>query len=322
MSDSRPAIPIDALEAGVTNRDVSILARALTLIESSRPADAPLAEALVARLLPKSGGSLRLGVTGPPGVGKSTFIEALGMMLVEGGRRVAVLAIDPSSNVTGGSLLGDKTRMSRLAASERAYIRPSPSSASLGGVARRTRECLLACEAAGYDVTIVETVGVGQSETLARDLTDCLLALLQPGAGDDLQGIKRGLMEAADIIAINKADGALRDEAQRAAHDLHMHAGAAPIFLCSAANAEGIEEIWSAISARHAERLASGELAAARRRQNVRWMWSIVEDGLRIALETNPNVLAIRGELERQVIEGALAPSTAASKILEAFKKK
>jgi LAO/AO transport system kinase len=213
---------MDDYEAGVRAGNVAVLARALTLIESNSPRHQPLAEELLTRLLPHTGRSVRVGITGAPGVGKSTFIDGLGLHLVRAGRRVAVLAVDPSSGLSGGSILGDKTRMPRLSAEQAAYIRPSPSAGTLGGVARKTRENLLVCEAAGYDVVLIETVGVGQSETVVADTTDCFLALMLPGAGDGLQGIKRGLLELVDVLAVNKADGATREAAELAAQQYRV----------------------------------------------------------------------------------------------------
>ena len=213
----RRELTVDDYCAGVRAGDVAVLARALTLIESSSPRHQPLAEELLTRLLPHAGQSIRVGITGVPGVGKSTFIDALGLHLVGRGLRVAVLAVDPSSGVSGGSILGDKTRMPRLAVTPAAYIRPSPSAGTLGGVSRKTREDMLVCEAAGYNVVLIETVGVGQSETVVADMTDCFLALLLPGAGDELQGIKRGLLELVDVVAVNKADGSTRSAAELAA---------------------------------------------------------------------------------------------------------
>src|SRR5262245_48542186 len=212
-------------DAGVRAGNVAVLARALTLIESSSPRHQPVAEELLTRLLPHAGRSVRVGITGAPGVGKSTFIEALGLHLVRRGLRVAVLAVDPSSNISGGSILGDKPRMPRLSAERAAYIRPSPSAGTLGGVARRTRESMLVCEAAGYQVVLIETVGVGQSETVVADMTDCFLALMLPGAGDELQGIKRGLLELVDVIAVNKADGPTRPAAELAAQQYRQALG-------------------------------------------------------------------------------------------------
>jgi LAO/AO transport system kinase len=323
----RHALTVDDYFAGVRSGDVAVLARALTLIESSSPRHQPLAEALLTRLLPHTGGAVRVGITGPPGAGKSTFIEALGLHLVHHGLRVAVLAVDPSSGISGGSILGDKTRMPRLAAETAAYIRPSPSAGTLGGVARRTRESLLVCEAAGYGVVLVETVGVGQSETVVADMTDCFLALMLPGAGDELQGIKRGLLERVDVIAVNKADGATRAAAELAAQQsraaLQTLAGRADdwpaVLTCSALYGEGVEAVWDAVERRHARLTSSGELAERRRRRSLRWLWDLVEDGLRRALRSHPAVTAIRDELEREVQAGITPASSAARRVLEAF---
>jgi LAO/AO transport system kinase len=309
--------------AGVRAGDVAVLARALTLIESSSPRHQPLAEGLLTRLLPHTGQSIRVGVTGVPGVGKSTFIEALGMQLIGRGARVAVLAVDPSSGVSGGSILGDKTRMPRLAASQAAYIRPSPSAGTLGGVSRKTREAMLVCEAAGYNVVLIETVGVGQSETVVADMTDCFLALMLPGAGDELQGIKRGLLELVDVIAVNKADGATRQAAELAARQygtaLQSLSPPPVVLTCSALEQTGVEAVWTAVERRHARLAASGALAERRRRQNLRWLWALVEDQLRQAVHTHQAVCEIRDELERAVVAGATPAAAAARRILEAF---
>jgi LAO/AO transport system kinase len=318
---------LDEFEAGVRAGNVALLARALTLIESSSPRHQPVAEALLTRLLPHTGGAVRVGITGVPGVGKSTFIEALGLHLVRRGLRVAVLAVDPSSGVSGGSILGDKTRMPRLAAERAAYIRPSPSAGTLGGVARKTRESLLVCEAAGYDVVLVETVGVGQSETAVAYMSDCFLALMLPGAGDELQGIKRGLLELVDVIAVNKADGPTRAAADLAAGQyriaLESLAGrqeeAPAVLTCSALHGDGVDAVWAAVERRHARLAAGGGLAQRRQRQNLRWLWSLVEDRLRQAIHTHPAVQAVRDDLERQVLSGSLPAAAAARRILEAF---
>jgi LAO/AO transport system kinase len=268
-----------------------------------------------------------VGITGVPGAGKSTFIDALGLHLTRRGLRVAVLAVDPSSGVTGGSILGDKTRMPRLAAETAAYIRPSPSAGTLGGVARKTRESMLVCEAAGYHVVLIETVGVGQSETTVADMTDCFLALMLPGAGDELQGIKRGLLELVDVIAVNKADGATRAAAELAAQQYRMAlqslAGrpeALPTVLtCSALEDQKVDAVWEAVENVYRRRKASGELAERRRQQNLRWLWALVEDQLRQSLRHHPAVKAIRHDLERDVLDGATPAAVAARRILEAF---
>jgi LAO/AO transport system kinase len=325
----RRELTLDDYHAGVLSGEIAILARALTLIESHNPRHQKLADELLTRLMPHSGGAIRVGVTGAPGTGKSTFIEALGLLLVRRGLRVAVLAVDPSSGITGGSILGDKTRMSGLAAERSAYIRPSPSAGTLGGVARKTRENLLVCEAAGFQVVLIETVGVGQSETMVADMTDCFLALMLPGAGDELQGIKRGLLELVDVIAVNKADGVMRPAAELAAAQLstaikslagRSEADDAPTVLtCSARYQQGIDAVWDAIAHRQARLAATGKLADRRRRQNLRWMWSAVEDQLRQAVYAHPTVKAIREQVEREVLSGGLPPDVAARRILEAF---
>ncbi len=313
--------------AGVRTGDVATLARALTLIESSSPHHQPLAEEVLTQLLPHAGRSIRLGVTGVPGVGKSTFIEAFGLHLVGRGLRVAVLAVDPSSGLSGGSILGDKTRMPRLASHPAAYIRPSPAAGTLGGVARKTREAMLVCEAAGYQVVLVETVGVGQSETAVADMTDCFLALMLPGAGDELQGIKRGLLEWVDLIAVNKADGPNRSAAeltarqyQTALQALAGRAGNAPMVLtCSALRQEGIDAVWDVIERRQARLKANGGLAERRRRQNLCWLWALVEDRFRQVLHSHPAVAALRDDLEKEVRVGTILPAVAAQRILEAL---
>jgi LAO/AO transport system kinase len=317
----------DEYFAGVRAGDVATLARALTLIESNSPRHQPLAEDVLTRLLPYAGQSLRIGVTGVPGVGKSTFIEALGLHLVRRGIRVAVLTVDPSSGISGGSILGDKTRMPRLAAEPAAYIRPSPSSGTLGGVARKTREAMLVCEAAGYQAMLIETIGVGQSEAVVADMTDCFLALMLPGTGDELQGIKRGLLELVDVIAVNKADGSRQSAAELAAQQyrealrsLAGRAGDPPVVMtCSARHHRGIDAIWDAIECRHTKLAANGELSERRRRQKLHWLWSLVEDQLRQAVRTHPVVQAIREDLERQVLAGTIPAAAASWRILEAF---
>ena len=275
------------LEEGVLSGDRGALSRAITLAESTRPEDSAQAQALIADLLPKTGGALRVGLTGVPGAGKSTAIEALGLWLVERGKKVAVLTIDPSSARTGGSILGDKTRMQKLSSSEDAYIRPSPSSGVLGGVARRTREALLLCEAAGYDVVLVESVGVGQSEAEMADLVDTLCLLLVPGTGDELQGIKRGLMEVADVVVVNKADGDRVNAANRARGDfrqaLHMLPPSTPgwetpVLTASALEGTGLTEIWDAIEGHRAVLEESGLLEERRSRQREVWLDSMIED--------------------------------------------
>ncbi len=296
------------------------LARAITLVESARAEHRADASALVQELMPLTGGAIRIGITGVPGVGKSTLIDALGMMLIEAGHKVAVLAIDPSSTRTGGAILGDKTRMARLAASPDAFIRPSPSAGSLGGVTARTREALLLVEAAGYSVVIVETVGVGQSEVAVAEMVDTFVALMLPGAGDELQGIKKGLIERADIIAVNKADGTARDAARQAAAELlsavKILAAEAPpaVLTLSAATGDGLDALWRTIAAHREGLEASGALAAKRRAQGVIWMRDMVADGLRHYLARHAGD-AVKA-LEAAVADGTMAPSAAAADVL------
>ena len=323
----RRPLTTDDYFAGVRSCDITVLPRALTLIESNNPEHQLQAEELLTRLLPYTGGAIRVGITGAPGVGKSTFIEALGLQLTAGGRRIAVLAVDPSSGISGGSILGDKTRMARLSADPNAYIRPSPSAGTLGGVASKTRESMLVCEAAGYEVVLVETVGVGQSETMVADMTDCFLALMLPGAGDDLQGIKRGLLELVDVIAVNKADDATLTAAEVAArqYDMAIHSllGAQQhpprVLTCSALHNQRVDTVWDAIEQRYGEMKASGDLAERHRRQRVRWLWSIIEDRLRQAVRQHPGVRAIRDDLEAEVLAGKIPPEAAARRILDTF---
>nr|WP_286202497.1 methylmalonyl Co-A mutase-associated GTPase MeaB [Comamonas sp. JC664] len=318
-------LPADTYVDGVRAGDRAMLARAITLVESELPRHAVLAQEVLTRLLPHTGGSRRVGISGVPGVGKSTFIDALGMHLVNAGKRVAVLAIDPSSTVSGGSILGDKTRMARLSREAAAYIRPSPSSGTLGGVARKTRETLLLCEAAGFDVVLVETVGVGQSETVVADLVDFYLVLMLAGAGDELQGIKRGILEVADMLAINKADGDNKPRAERARSELRaalhlMRPGAEPeITTCSALEGSGIEKLWTSVDTQLGRAEASGALQRRRTAQQVQWMWTMVQDGLRAALRAHPEVSAMVPTLEADVREGRVTPTSAALRVLGAF---
>ncbi|MCY1023165.1 methylmalonyl Co-A mutase-associated GTPase MeaB [Pyxidicoccus sp. MSG2] len=318
-------LPAATYVDGVRAGDRAVLARAITLVESEHPRHAALAQEVLTHLLPHTGNSQRVGISGVPGAGKSTFIDALGMHLVGKGHRVAVLAIDPSSSISGGSILGDKTRMARLSRESAAYIRPSPSSGTLGGVARKTRETLLLCEAAGFDVVLVETVGVGQSETVVSELVDFYLVLMLAGAGDELQGIKRGILEVADMVAINKADGDNAPRAERARAEyraaLHlMRPGAEPVVTtCSALEGTGIEKLWDSVVERVSRRVASGELARRRQEQQVGWMWAMVQDGLRAALRAHPEVSALVPSLETDVREGRATPTSAALRVLGAF---
>ena len=325
---ARMQLTPEEISAGVLARDRTLLARAITLVESARPLHQEQAQAVLHAILPASGGAHRIGITGVPGVGKSTFIDAFGTMLTTTGHRVAVLAVDPSSSRTGGSILGDKTRMPRLAVDPAAFVRPSPSSGALGGVARMTRETILLCEAAGYDVVLVETVGVGQSETMVADMVDVFLVLALPGAGDELQGIKKGLIELADLIAVNKAEGENRLRAEQAARHyrnaLHILEPASfawqPLVLTmSALTGEGLDELWTEIRRHHAQLEAEGELAAKRRGQQVRWMWSMLEDRLLARFRSHPTVRALLPELEPAVAEGRTTPTAAVAELLRAF---
>jgi LAO/AO transport system kinase len=296
------------------------------LIESRRSDHQASARELVQILLPQTGKAVRVGITGSPGVGKSTTIDALGMFLIERGHEVAVLAVDPSSARSGGSILGDKTRMARLAASDHAYIRPSPSAGTLGGVAAKTREAMLLCEAAGFDVILVETVGIGQSETAVCDMTDCFLALMLPGAGDELQGIKKGLVELADMIAINKADGDNIKRANTAAAEyrsaLHILKPRSehwqpPVVTYSALNGNGIAELWQKILDHRSAMTASGEFAARRRQQQVKWMWSMLEQRMTTRLRSDASVRGRVRKIEAEVAEGRTTPAVAAEQIAE-----
>jgi LAO/AO transport system kinase len=312
----------------VLQGDRATLGRAITLVESVRPEDESLAEKVLLQVLPHSGKALRLGITGIPGAGKSTFIEALGKRLTAAGHRVAVLAVDPSSAITGGSILGDKTRMVELSADPRAFIRPTPSSCALGGVARKTRETMVLCEASGFDVILVETVGVGQSETMVDDMVDFFLVLMVAGAGDELQGIKRGVLELADLIAVNKCDGdnitkaeLSRREYATALHFMRQkHEGwTAKSVTCSAMSGAGLDEIWAAVMAHHETLTANGRLAERRRQQLIRWMWSMIEERLLSAFRQHEGVSALAGTLERAVAEGQVTAARAAMNLLETF---
>ncbi len=312
---------------GVLDCDIKVLPRALTLIESNSPEHQLEAEALLTKLLPHTGKAMRVGITGAPGVGKSTFIEAVGMPLCQQGQRVAVLAVDPSSEISGGSILGDKTRMTKLSNEPNAYIRPTPSAGTLGGVARKTRETMLVFEAASFDVVIVETVGVGQSETMVANMTDCFLALMMPGAGDELQGIKRGLLEVVDIIAVNKADGTNQQAADLAARQYRAAFQATisrqepipEVLTCSALHHRDVDKVWAAVTDRYQRLVDSGQLQERHRQQNVRWLWTLIKDRLLHAVEEHPQVVAIRNELEQSVLDGVLPPEVAARRILSAF---
>jgi LAO/AO transport system kinase len=305
-----------------------MLSRVITLIESRRSDDRDLAQRLLTQLLPYSGNSHRLGITGVPGAGKSTLIESLGLNLTRQGHRVAVLAIDPSSRITGGSILGDKTRMVELSRDPNAFIRPSPSGETLGGVARKTRESLLACEAAGYDVVIIETVGVGQSESMVADMVDFFLLVLIPGAGDELQGIKRGLIEMADLIAINKADGDNRPRAERAKaqydHAIRLIYSSdspwiPPVVTCSARENSGLDTIWSDVLAHRATFQRSGLFHERRQRQAKRWMWELVDEHIQRVLNESSGMQDLAALLESDVQAGRITVAAAAERIIQAL---
>jgi len=313
---------------GVLAGDPAVLARAITLLESSSPHRRAIAHEVLGQLLPHSGGALRVGITGVPGVGKSTFIDQLGLNLVAAGHRVAVLAVDPTSSRTGGSILGDKTRMDRLAVSPDAFIRPSPAGATLGGVTRATRETVLVCEAAGYDVVLVETVGVGQSETVVAEMVDFFLVLMLSGAGDDLQGIKKGILELADMIAVNKADGDNATRAQLAASDyrmaLHLMSPASttwtpPVLTCSGMTNEGLDELWKQIEIFRDRTSATGEFDERRRGQQVRWMWSMLDERLRDDLRSRPALSELLSSMESQVQAGDLTATVAVEQVWQAY---
>ncbi|WP_407726749.1 methylmalonyl Co-A mutase-associated GTPase MeaB [Rhodococcoides fascians] len=321
-------IDIDAVAESVRANERSGLARAITLVESTRVDHRDLAQQLLLRVLPDAGGSHRVGITGVPGVGKSTFIDALGMRLIEQGHRVAVLAVDPSSTRTGGSILGDKTRMSRLAVQENAYIRPSPTSGTLGGVARATRETIVLLEAAGFDVILVETVGVGQSEVTVANMVDCFTFLTLARTGDQLQGIKKGVLELADLVAVNKADGKHATDAKNAARELagalrliypHDAIWKPPVLTMSAIEGTGLDEYWNTVL-RHQQVLRdAGEFAEKRRKQQVDWTWTMVNDQLLRRLAQSPSVKAIRDDVESRVRDGSLTAALAAQELLDAF---
>jgi LAO/AO transport system kinase len=318
----RPVPDVDDLEAGVRAQDRATIARAITLVESTRADHQALAQELLTRLLPHAGGADRVGITGVPGVGKSTFVDAMGTRLTEAGHHVAVLAIDPSSKRTGGSILGDKTRMSRLAVDPRAFIRPSPSAGVLGGVARATRESMVIVEAAGYDIVFVETVGVGQSETTVANMVDTFLLLTLARTGDSLQGIKKGVLELADVIAVNKADGNHRRDADGAAAELaialHLMAPvdgwSASVLTCSAMEGDRLDDVWAQVRAHRAHLERRGALAAKRRRQDVAWMWAAVED--QVVARFKARIADQAGELERDVAAGLITPTRAAMRLL------
>ena len=310
---------------GVLKCDRRVLAKTITLIESSLRGHQDLARAVIDLLLPYTGKAIRLGITGVPGVGKSTFIESLGTLLVKKGHRVAVLAVDPSSKRSGGSVLADKTRMEKLAIEENAFIRPSPSGGTLGGVARKTRETMIVCEAAGFDVMIVETVGVGQSETTVASMVDFFLLLMISGAGDELQGIKKGVLELADAVAVNKADGdnVNRAEMARKQYETALHFLAPsspnwtpPVLTCSAIEMNGIDIIWGSVLDHHKKLTLTGELQANRKKQAVDWMWSLVKEGLNERFFQNPEVNKLLPGILKEVESGETASTLAAARLL------
>ncbi|MDP7583304.1 MAG: methylmalonyl Co-A mutase-associated GTPase MeaB [SAR324 cluster bacterium] len=315
-------------QADILQGNRRAIAKAITLLESTRPESFEQGQELLESLLPHAGQALRIGITGVPGVGKSTFIEAIGLFLIEQGHRVAVLAVDPSSQLTGGSIMGDKTRMNELAQHPHAFIRPSPSSGILGGVARKTRETMLICEAAGYDVVIVETVGVGQSETIVASMVDLFLLLMLPNAGDELQGIKKGVLELADLVVINKSDGKQETLAKTAQSEyrkaLHLlpsskNSWTPQILRCSALEKRGMDKIWDSVKSFSKALQNSGEWEKQRRKQTGKWMWSLVEEGLLTNFRNHPDLQKQIPELEKEVESGKMLPTTAAKKLLDSW---
>ncbi len=317
-----------SLIEGIRSGDRRCLARAITFAESTRPEHRVIADAVLEAVLPSTGNAVRVGISGPPGVGKSTFIEAIGNHIISQGLRLAVLAIDPSSRLTGGSILGDKTRMGELANQPNAFIRPSPGSGQLGGVARRTREAMLLCEAAGFDVVIVETIGVGQSEVAVSDMVDLFALLVSPGGGDELQGIKRGIMELADLVIVNKADGDLAAAAARTRGDyasaVHLlrpkwESWSTEVLACSALNGVGVSEIWDAVTLFRSTVITNGELLEARSAQAVAWLWSEIGDTLLERFRADARVATLLPNIESSVSSGRITPAKAALELLQAF---
>jgi LAO/AO transport system kinase len=321
-------VDVPALVEGVLAGDRRAVARAITLVESHRPDHRERAQELLVELLPHAGAARRVGISGVPGVGKSTFIDQLGVTLTAAGSRVAVLAVDPSSARSGGSILGDKTRMARLSVDRNAFIRPSPTSGTLGGVAQATRESMVVVEAAGYDVVLVETVGVGQSEITVAEMVDSFLFLTLARTGDQLQGIKRGILEIADVIAVNKADGPGAPDARKAARELagairmlrgHDEEWQVPVLTCAGLTGEGLDEVWAKLVEHQDRRRASGAFDERRRSQQVRWTRQLVRDGLEHRLRAHPGVRAAAPQLEKAVLAGELTPALAAQQLLETF---
>ncbi len=330
LKRARQRINVEELYDAVLTNDRTKIARAITLLESTSAAHRELAQELLIKLLPHSGNALRVGITGVPGVGKSTFIEALGMRLIGEGHRVAVVAIDPSSTKTRGSILGDKTRMSRLSKEDAAFIRPSPSAGTLGGVAKATREAIVVFEAAGYDIILVETVGVGQSEVAVHHMVDCFTFLALAGAGDQLQGIKKGVLEMAELVAINKADGANEKPAKRAARDLaaamrmvrsNDELWHPPTITMSAVEGSGVDDFWNHVLEHQRVMKEEGLFEERRRHQQVGWMWAMVHETIRLRLSNDEGVKDISRDMESLLREGATTPTLAAQKILAAFDK-
>lgn len=326
MGDRAARTNPELIAKGILAGERTALARGITLVESARADHQALAQDLLARVLPQTGGAVRIGLSGAPGVGKSTFTEAFGRFLTDKGLKVAVLAVDPSSARTGGSILGDKTRMEFLARDPNAFIRPSPSGGTLGGVARRTREAMLLTEAAGYDVVLIETVGVGQSETAVADMVDMFLLLLSPGGGDELQGIKRGIMELADLVVVNKADGDLKPAARRAAAEyaaaLHLMRPKSQhwmpkVQLASALQNEGLEDVWAHVTDYRAALGAAGELETLRANQARAWMWTELREGLMAELKGHGEAGELVHGLEEEVSAGGITPTAAARRLLD-----